>query len=286
MTKALETVQSHACFGGTQTVYRHDSAATGTAMEFAVYTPPQAKHGPVPVLWYLSGLTCTWANVTEKAGAQRWCAQHGVMLICPDTSPRGLDLPGEHDSYDFGSGAGFYLDATVAPWSDHYRMYSYVTQDLQEILNGQFAATADATRQAITGHSMGGHGALTIALKNPGIYKSVSAFSPIVAPSTVPWGQKAFGGYLGSDRATWRDYDACALIAARGWPHGEILIDVGNADQFLTEQLQPERLNEAARSANLPLTLRMHSGYDHSYYFVASVIGDHVAHHAHALGSA
>ncbi|MBU2089251.1 MAG: S-formylglutathione hydrolase, partial [Alphaproteobacteria bacterium] len=205
----MEILKKHACFGGVQGVYRHPSAETGTAMDFAVYLPPQAEAGGrLPVLYFLSGLTCNWENVTVKAGAQRYAAEHGLILVAPDTSPRGLDLPGEHDSYDFGSGAGFYVDATQAPWASNYRMYSYVTQELPALIAAEFPV--DPARQGITGHSMGGHGALVCALRNPQQYRSVSAFSPIVAPSQVPWGQKALGQYLGPDREAWRAYDATA----------------------------------------------------------------------------
>ncbi len=276
-----DLLKRHACFGGTQTVYRHRSEATGTPMEVAVYRPPQAERGPCPVLYYLSGLTCTWENFTAKAGAQRYAAEHGVILVAPDTSPRGLDLPGEHESYDFGSGAGFYVDATQEPWSAHYRMYRYVTEELPEWV-AQTIPEADPARQGIFGHSMGGHGALVCALRNPGRYRSVSAFSPIVAPSQVPWGQKAFSRYLGPQAEAWLSYDATALAASSAW-RSPILIDQGTADEFLETQLKPELFEEACRSAGIPLTLRRQEGYDHSYYFISSFVGDHIAHHARLL---
>ncbi|KZD08571.1 S-formylglutathione hydrolase [Oceanibaculum pacificum] len=277
----MEILKKHACFGGVQGVYRHPSAETGTAMDFAVYLPPQAEAGgTLPVLYFLSGLTCNWENVTVKAGAQRYAAEHGLILVAPDTSPRGLDLPGEHDSYDFGSGAGFYVDATQEPWSRHYRMYSYVTQELPGLVAAEFPV--DTARQGITGHSMGGHGALVCALRNPGKYRSVSAFSPIVAPSQVPWGQKALGQYLGPDRQAWRAYDATCLVETTAWDR-PILIDQGTADEFLAEQLRPELLVGAAAAAGIPLNVRHQPGYDHSYYFIASFIGDHIRHHAEQL---
>ncbi len=276
----LETVSETRCFGGVQGVYRHDSTETGTPMRFAVYRPPQAERGPVPVLWWLSGLTCTEENVTVKAGAQRTAAEHGLMLVAPDTSPRGLDLPGEHDAYDFGSGAGFYVDATEAPWSAHYRMYSYVRDELPALVAAHFPM--DPARQGIFGHSMGGHGALVLALRNPDRYRSVSAFAPIVAPTRVPWGEKAFTGYLGHDRAAWTAYDATALVADTAW-RGPILVDQGDADTFLGTQLTPDVFLDAAQAAGVHVTLRMQPGYDHSYFFIATFIGDHIAHHAAAL---
>jgi S-formylglutathione hydrolase len=269
-------------FGGVQGVYRHASESTGCEMEFAVFTPPQAKDGPVPVLTYLSGLTCSWENVTVKAGAQRFAAQAGLLFVAPDTSPRGTDFPGEHESYDFGSGAGFYLDATEAPWSQNYRMYSYVTEELSKLVAENFPV--DATRQGIFGHSMGGHGALVIALRNPERYRSLSAFAPIVAPSRCPWGEKAFSHYLGSDRAAWKKHDATELIASGGW-NSEILIDQGSADDFLETQLMPERFREACDAAKVSLTLRYQQGYDHSYYFIATFMEEHIAHHAKLLAA-
>ncbi len=276
----METISQARAFGGVQGVYRHDSEMTGCSMEFAVFIPHQAADGPVPVLTYLSGLTCSWENVTAKAGAQRFAAREGMLFVAPDTSPRGFDFPGEHESYDFGSGAGFYVDATEQPWAENYRMYSYVTEELPAMIAANFPA--DGARQGIFGHSMGGHGALVVALRNPQRYRSVSAFSPIVAPSQCPWGEKAFGGYLGSDRAAWADYDATELIGNSGW-QSEILIDQGSADDFLESQLKPELFQKACEVAGAKLTLRIQEGYDHSYYFIATFMEDHVAHHARLL---
>ncbi|MCA9774935.1 MAG: S-formylglutathione hydrolase, partial [Myxococcales bacterium] len=260
MDDSIEIRARARSFDGTQGVYAHRSEATGTAMEFSVYLPPQAERGPVPVLWWLSGLTCTWENFTVKAGAQRHAAEHGVAIVAPDTSPRGTHLLGEHDAYDFGSGAGFYVDATRAPWSAHYRMYTYVTEELPALVGKAFPV--DLGRQGVFGHSMGGHGALVVALRNPDRYRSVSAFAPIVAPSQVPWGRKAFTGYLGDDEETWKAYDATALAGASTWRR-PILIDQGTADGFLAEQLRPERFAEACAAAGVDLTLRMQAGYDH-----------------------
>ncbi len=276
----MEIISEQLCFGGTQGVYRHDSAETGTPMRFSVFQPASVGNKPLPVLWCLSGLTCTEENFTVKAGAQRYAAEHGLVLVAPDTSPRGADIAGEDEAYDFGSGAGFYVDATVSPWNQNYRMYSYITAELPELVFANFAV--DPKRQGITGHSMGGHGALTIGLKHPAIYTSVSAFAPICAPMQCPWGEKALTGYLGADRRTWEQYDAVSLIR-QGAKSGEILVDQGDADDFLTEQLRPELLAEAANEAGQKLTLRMQPGYDHSYYFVASFIGDHIAFHAARL---
>ena len=277
----LETVSQARCFGGTQFTYRHASAQTGTPMRFAVFVPPQAKAGKVPVLWYLSGLTCTEENFTAKAGAQRVAAELGLMLVAPDTSPRGEGVPGDPaGSYDFGLGAGFYVDATQAPYAANYRMRSYIEAELPAIVAAQLPA--DMTRQGITGHSMGGHGAITIALRNPRRFRSVSAFAPIVAPIGVPWGQKALGGYLGLDQAAWREYDATALIEDGHRVPG-LLVDQGTADNFLVNQLKPELLEAACSRANIPLTLRLQDGYDHSYYFIASFIEDHLRYHAAAL---
>ena len=276
----LTILKQHRCHGGTQRIYRHESSVTRCAMEFAVYLPPQAEHRRVPVLYWLSGLTCTWANFTEKAGVQRDAAEHGLMIVAPDTSPRGTDLPGEHDSYDFGSGAGFYVDATAEPWSRNYRMYSYVTEELPGLVEADLPV--DAQRRGIFGHSMGGHGALICALKNPGRYRSLSAFAPIGAPMRCPWGEKAFAGYLGDDRETWRAYDATELAAGSSW-RSEVLVDQGTADDFLDEQLKPQLLLDAFRAAGIPLTLRSQAGYDHSYYFMASFMADHLTHHARLL---
>ncbi len=250
-------------------------------MQFAVFLPPEAEHEPVPVLYWLSGLTCTWANFTEKAGAQRFAAEYGVAIIAPDTSPRGVDLPGEDDAYDFGSGAGFYVDATEDPWVRHYRMESYVAKELTALVEAAFPV--DRKRCGVFGHSMGGHGALTLALKHPGTFRTCSAFAPIAAPTQCPWGQKAFFGYLGSDREAWKTHDATELVRASDW-RTEILIDQGTADGFLDEQLKPHLFLAAAREAGVPVTLRYQSGYDHSYYFMASFMADHIAHHARLLG--
>jgi S-formylglutathione hydrolase len=280
----IETLSEQLCFGGRQGFYRHQSAETGTPMRFAVYLPPQAQSGPVPVLWFLSGLTCTEENFVVKAGAQRVAAELGIALISPDTSPRGEAVPGDPDNaYDFGLGAGFYLDATQAPWATHYRMYSYITQELPQVLAAHFPL--DMSRQGITGHSMGGHGALTIALKNPAVFRSVSAFAPIVAPSEVPWGRKALGRYLGEDTTAWADYDACALVRS-GKRAPLVFIDQGEADKFLGEQLRSELFADACASAGQPVMLRMQAGYDHSYYFIASFIEDHLRWHAQALAPA
>lgn len=273
----LETLSEQRCFGGIQGFYRHQSTATATPMRFAVFVPP--GEGPFPVLWFLAGLTCTEENFATKAGAQRAAAEHGVILVAPDTSPRGDDVP-DDDAYDFGKGAGFYVDATQAPWAANFRMRSYIEDELPSLIASNF--TVDMMRQGITGHSMGGHGALTIALRNPGRFGSVSAFAPIVSPSRCAWGEKALSGYLGADRATWRAYDACALIED-GARVPEILIDQGEADQFLTGQLKPGLLADACRAAGIGLTLRIQPGYDHSYYFIASFIADHIAWHAARL---
>lgn len=274
----IETTNQWTSFGGSQTVHAHDSTATGTRMEFAVFTPP--GDGPFPVLYWLSGLTCTWENFVAKAGAQRYAAEHGVILVCPDTSPRGDDVPDATDEYDFGKGAGFYVNATQQPWSKNYRMYDYVVNELPGVVE-PILNMIDGAR-GIFGHSMGGHGALTLALREPDTFKSVSAFAPIVAPSEVPWGHKALGRYLGEDRAAWLEHDACALVRARGWG-GDILIDQGMADNFLEEQLRPELFDAACADTGVALDLRRRDGYDHSYYFIASFVGDHIAWHAERL---
>lgn len=274
----MERIEHRACFGGWQDVYRHSSQAVDGEMRFAIYLPPQAERQSVPVLYWLSGLTCSEQNFITKAGAQRYAAEHGIAIVACDTSPRG-ETVADDPAYDLGQGAGFYLNATQPPWSKHYRMYDYVAHELPAVVERHFPVTA---ARAISGHSMGGHGALTIALKNPGRYASVSAFSPIVAPSQVPWGEKAFSAYLGSDRETWRAYDATELVKTAN-EKIPLLIDQGDADEFLHTQLQPERLKAAAESVRHPLTLRMQPGYDHSYYFIASFIGEHMAHHAAAL---
>ncbi len=281
----METLSEQRCFGGVQGIYRHTSAETGTPMQFSVFVPAQATSesasgNGVPVLWYLSGLTCTEENFTFKAGAQRYAAEQGLILIAPDTSPRGAGVPQEDANYDFGTGAGFYVDALVNPWKQNYRMYSYVVDELPNLVFARFPG--DQGRQGITGHSMGGHGALTIGLKNPGTYRSVSAFSPICAPMQCPWGQNALGGYLGQDMSTWAQYDASELIAS-GHRSGEILIDQGADDDFLLNQLMPDKIEQACAAADQPLRLRMHPGYDHSYYFIASFIGDHIKFHSDRL---
>ena len=277
----MQRIEHRACFGGWQDVYRHRSQVLGCDMTLGVYLPPQAQAqdgAKLPVLYWLSGLTCTEQNFITKAGAQRYAAEHGIILVVPDTSPRGDDVP-DAESYDLGKGAGFYVNATQQPWASHYRMYDYVVAELPALVEAHFPAS-DA--RAISGHSMGGHGALVVALRNPGRYRSVSAFSPIVAPSQVPWGEKAFAAYLGQDRDTWRQYDATALVAeaAERLP---LLIEQGGADEFLAEQLRPQLLQDACAAVDHPLQLQLRSGYDHSYYFVASFIGEHIAHHAAAL---
>ncbi|HEX6142970.1 MAG TPA: S-formylglutathione hydrolase [Geminicoccaceae bacterium] len=276
----IETLEEHRAHGGTQGVYAHDATSTGCRMQFAAYLPPEAGHGPVPVLYWLSGLTCTWANFTEKAGAQRLAAEYGVAIVAPDTSPRGVNLPGEDDAYDFGSGAGFYIDATEEPWVRHYRMESYIAKELPALVEASFPV--DRRQGGIFGHSMGGHGALTLALKHPDKFRTCSAFAPIAAPSQCPWGEKAFTGYLGAERAAWKAHDASELVRASDWS-SEILIDQGTADGFLDEQLKPHLFLAAAREAGVPVTLRYQSGYDHSYYFMASFMADHIAHHARLL---
>ncbi|SOB99936.1 S-formylglutathione hydrolase [Rhodobacter maris] len=274
----MEQIESHACCGGTQSVWRHRSATLDCEMNFAVFTPAMAAGERLPVIWWLSGLTCTEQNFIAKAGAQRYAAEHRVILVVPDTSPRGEGVA-DDPAYDLGQGAGFYLNAICTPWATQYRMYDYITDELPGLVAEHFPVTE---RCSIMGHSMGGHGALIIALKNPGRYMAVSAFSPIVAPMQVPWGEKAFSAYLGEDRALWAEWDATALLetAAEQLP---ILIDQGTADSFLETQLKPEIFAKAAERLGHPLTLRLQPGYDHSYYFIASFIGDHIAHHAQAL---
>jgi S-formylglutathione hydrolase len=279
----FEVVSQHRCFNGTVGFYKHEAASTACPMKFSVFTPPQAQSGRVPVLYYLAGLTCTEETFMIKAGAQRIAAELGIMLVAPDTSPRGVKLPGDTDSWDFGVGAGFYVDATVEPWSRHYRMYTYVTQELRALVEAQFPA--DPARTGIFGHSMGGHGALTIALRNPDRYRSVSAFAPIAAPKQCPWGQKAFSGYLGPDRGQWSTYDATELVVGvQDAAHKpQILIDQGLSDQFLQTQLHPHLFEEACRKVGYPLQLRRHEGYDHSYYFISTFMQDHLVHHARIL---
>ena len=281
-----ELLGEHACFGGTQRFYQHESLEIGLPMKFSVFLPPQASTGPVPALLYLAGLTCNEETFMAKSGAQRLAAELGLALIAPDTSPRGAKVPGEADSWDFGVGAGFYLDATQPPWARHWRMESWLTAELLPLLTS--ALPIDAGRIGIFGHSMGGHGALTLALRIPGLFKSVSAFAPICAPSQCPWGRKAFTGYLGSDKSDWLAHDATALMQHQPvapYPGG-ILIDQGLGDKFLADQLHPELFEAACASASQPLTLRRHAGYDHSYYFVATFMADHMAHHARQLAQA
>jgi S-formylglutathione hydrolase len=279
---AVETISEQRCFGGMQGFYKHESAETGGPMKFGVFRPPQAEKRKVPVLYYLAGLTCTEETFVIKAGAQRVAAELGIMIVTPDTSPRDTGIEGATGDWEFGEAAGFYLDATTPAFAKRFRMYSYVTKELPSVIGASFAF-ADMSRESIFGHSMGGHGALTIALKNPERYKSVSAFAPIVAPSEVPWGQKALPRYLGDDRKTWRSYDACALLEDGKRFPGTILVDQGYADKFLEVQLQHWRLDAACRKAGQPLTLRVHAGYDHSYYFIQTFVEDHLRHHAQAL---
>jgi S-formylglutathione hydrolase len=278
----VEILSENKSHGGRQLVVRHPSSATSTDMTFSIYLPPQAAlAGKLPVVWYLSGLTCTHANVTEKGEYRAACAEHGLIFVAPDTSPRGPDVPTAPDGeWDFGLGAGFYVDATQEPWSKNYRMWSYVTEELPALVAAEFPVDLD--RQSITGHSMGGHGALTVALNFPDRFRSASAFAPIVAPSQVPWGQKALTGYLGDDRAGWRKHDALALIEDGARVPG-LLVDVGDADPFIEKELRPELLERACAEAAIPLQLRIQSGYDHSYYFISTFMADHLAWHAERL---
>lgn len=281
----MELISEHGCFGGLQRFYRHASAEIGLPMRFALYLPPQAVAGRrLPLLIYLAGLTCTEETFTMKAGAQRVAAALGIALLMPDTSPRGAGVPGEADAWDFGVGAGFYLDATEPPWNEHWRMESWLMRELLPQVVDVF--DFDPQRLGTFGHSMGGHGALTLALRHPGRFASVSAFAPIAAPMRCPWGRKAFSGYLGADESRWREYDASELMAAQKvapYPRG-ILVDQGLADKFLAEQLYPEMFEAACRSVGQPLTLRRHAGYDHGYYFIASFVEDHLRFHHGALG--
>ena len=280
---ALELLNTHACFGGEQRFYQHASREIGLPMRFSVYLPPQAKAGQVPGLLYLAGLTCNEETFMTKAGAQRHAAEAGLALIAPDTSPRGAGFPGEADSWDFGVGAGFYLDATEQPWVQHYRMESYIVGELLPLLAHELPIAVD--RLGITGHSMGGHGALTLALRHPGVFRSLSAFAPIAAPTRCPWGRKAFAGYLGPHESSWTAHDASLLMetSSRAPYPGGILVDQGLADKFLAEQLHPHLFEAACAKAGQPLTLRRHGGYDHGYYFVQTFMGDHIAHHAAQL---
>ena len=277
---SLDVLTENRAFGGRQLVLRHASSATGSDMIVSVYLPPQAERAvKLPVVWYLSGLTCTHANVTEKGEYRAACAELGLVFVAPDTSPRGEEVP-DDETYDFGQGAGFYVDATEEPWSRNYRMWTYVTEELPALLAAEFPV--DLARQGITGHSMGGHGALTVALRNPDRFRSVSAFAPIVAPSQVPWGEKALGGYLGDDRDVWRRHDAIALIED-GARLPELLVDVGEADPFIEKELRPELLEQSCAAAGIPLTLRRQPGYDHSYYFISTFMADHLRWHAERL---
>lgn len=280
MTAQLSEISATKSFGGWLKRYQHQSNTLGCEMIFAVYLPPQAETKPVPVLWWLSGLTCNDENFTQKAGALRIAAELGIAIICPDTSPRGLDLPGEHDSYDFGSGAGFYLNATQAPWAKHYRMYDYLVDELPKLVFSELPLNG---REAISGHSMGGHGALVLALRQPERYCSVSAFAPIVNPSNCPWGIKAFEYYLGTDKSTWAQYDTCELIKHNTGNKQPLFVDQGEADNFLTEQLKPQTLVAICEQYQHPLTYRSHVGYDHSYFFIATFIEDHLRYHGQYL---
>ena len=279
----MKEIEKHACCGGTLAVYTHDSESLSCPMTFSLFLPPQAAKKKVPLIIFLSGLTCTYENFTTKAGAYKRAAEKGVAILAPDTSPRGDDIPDDKDSYDFGKGAGFYINATQAPWAKNYQMESYIVEELPQIVGKEFSVDID--RHGIAGHSMGGHGALTLYLKYPDLYKSVSAFSPIVAPTFVPWGQKAFSRYLGEDHNEWKKHDACTLMRnAQSRPDfAEILVDQGLADNFLEEQLKPELFEEACTAAGQALNLRLHDGYDHSYYFIQTFINDHIDHHVDIL---
>ncbi|MBW4641757.1 MAG: S-formylglutathione hydrolase [Goleter apudmare HA4340-LM2] len=278
----LNLISESKSFGGKVGFYSHFSTICNSEMRFAVYQPPQAAQTPVPILYFLAGLTCTEENFIVKAGALPWAAEYGLMLVAPDTSPRNTGIPGEDEDWDFGTGAGFYVDATETPWRSHYQMYSYVVQELPTLITANFPAQSE--NQGIFGHSMGGHGALVCAMRNPNLYKSVSAFAPITAPMRCPWGKKAFSRYLGDDQAAWRAYDAGELVQQVGY-HSPILIDQGTADKFLATQLLPEVFESACAAVNQPLNLRYQPGYDHSYYFISSIIADHIRHHAIALSA-
>jgi S-formylglutathione hydrolase len=278
---SLNIVNEYKIFGGKLNFYSHLSTTCKTNMRFAVYLPPQSKLQPVPVLYFLSGLTCTEENFMVKSGAQKYAAEHGLMLVVPDTSPRNTSIPGEDENWDFGTGAGFYIDATEEPWNLHYQMYSYVVEELPALIATHFAIQAD--KQGIFGHSMGGHGALVCALRNPDKFKSVSAFAPIVAPMRCPWGERVLSGYLGENKESWCDYDASDLVKKYKY-HGKILIDQGTSDKFLLEQLKPELFKQACQEVNQSLNLRYQEGYDHSYCFIASFIEEHIHHHLKELG--
>lgn len=274
----MEQLSANKIFGGQQLQLQHSSESLSCDMQFSIYLPPQAETGKVPVLYWLSGLTCTDQNFVSKAGAQQFAAEHGIAIVCPDTSPRGEGVPDDTEgSWDFGLGAGFYVDATQEPWNKHYQMYTYVLDELPALVNANFPV--DPERVGISGHSMGGHGALTIALKNPQRFKSVSAFAPIVAPLNCPWGEKALGNYIGDDKSAWEQYDTCKLVA-KATARLPTLIDQGKADNFLEEQLKTELLVQAADKANYPMTIRYQEGYDHSYFFIATFIGEHIKFHA------
>jgi len=277
----MQQIGVNKCFGGQQLRYQHDSSVLGCSMSFSIYLPPGAEQGSVPVLYWLSGLTCTDENFVAKAGAQRYAAQYGIAIVAPDTSPRGEQVPDDiNGDWDFGLGAGFYVNATREPWREHYQMYDYIVEELPSLVAANFPV--DAQKAAISGHSMGGHGALSIALKNPGLYRSASAFSPICAPMQCPWGQKAFGHYLGDKQGDWQQYDTTVLIR-RAQEHIPILVDQGDADNFLEQQLHTPLLQQASEQAGYPITLQMQKGYDHSYFFIASFIGDHLRFHARYL---
>lgn len=279
---SLEQISANTMFEGQQLKFKHTSVTLNCDMTFSVYLPPQARHSDVPVIYWLSGLTCTDDNFVQKSGAQRYAAEAGVAIVCPDTSPRGEGVPDDPDgAYDFGLGAGFYVKATQSPWSTHYNMYDYIVKELPEVLATSDLAL-DVDNASIMGHSMGGHGALTIALKNPGVYKAVSAFAPICSPMNCPWGEKGLGNYIGDNRSDWEQYDTCALIG-KAEEKLPILVDQGQADDFLVNQLKPELLQQACLEAKHPLTLRLQAGYDHSYFFIATFIGDHIQHHANEL---
>ena len=278
---SIQLLEQHQCFNGYQEVYSHWSETTNCTMKFAIFIPPEAKHQKVPVLYWLSGLTCTEQNFITKAGAQRMASLLGLAIVVPDTSPRGLNLKDPDGREHFGEGAGFYLDATELPWSMHYRMYSYISNELPLLISTNFPV--DDRRGGIFGHSMGGHGALTIGLKNSSKFRSLSAFSPICAPTKTPWGINAFEGYLGDNQQAWQQYDACELVKTHHWPHGELLIDQGKADPYLIEQLKPERFVTACQQSNIPLKLRMHEHYGHNYYFIATFMEDHLRFHAEKL---
>ncbi|MDR4518447.1 MAG: S-formylglutathione hydrolase [Nitrosomonas sp.] len=282
MKQILEIRNQHSCFNGIQSFYQHTSQIIGLPMRFSVYQPPQAQQNPVPAIFFLAGLTCTEETFMIKAGAQRYAAEYGLMLVTMDTSPRETCIPGETDDWDFGAGAGFYLDATAQPWSNHYLMESYVAHELYGIIINQFPT--DENRIGISGHSMGGHGALTLALRHPEKFRSVSAFAPVSAPIQCPWGQKAFTHYLGRNQHDWRKYDATALIED-GYRTSDILVDQGLDDKFMSEQLHPEQLAQVCHNTGQKLTLRYHSGYDHSYYFISTFIADHLKHHWDVLGN-